>query len=248
MFKVTDENIRRYREDGFFITDVAFTETELKDLRGEFDRLWREEVTRAEKGGDARDIDMTKLRPFIGHVHKRSETAADFTRHVVFQEICGALIGPDADLYFNQAVMKPPGKGKAFCWHQDTQYIITNPLEYVTCWVAAARATVDNGTIWIVPGMHKHGLLPHVINPESKEWDCQFDSSWKVPVVLRAGQMAVFNSLLPHASGPNISNETRYAYVVQYHVPSVRHRDNGELAGDQFPMLREGRLAEPVAV
>jgi len=26
--------------------------------------------------------------------------------------------------------------------------------------------------------------------------------------------------------------------VVQYHIPGVRHRDKGELVGDQYPVLR----------
>jgi ectoine hydroxylase-related dioxygenase (phytanoyl-CoA dioxygenase family) len=158
----------------------------------------------------------------------------------VFQEICRTLIGPDADLYYNQAVLKPPGKGKSFGWHQDTQYIITEPLEYVTCWIAVGNATIENGTIWIVPGMHKHGLLPHIYSEESREWQLQFDDTDKIPVELRAGQMAVFNSLLPHCSGPNTSNEVRYAYVPQYHIAGVKKRGTDELVGDQFPLLRNG--------
>jgi ectoine hydroxylase-related dioxygenase (phytanoyl-CoA dioxygenase family) len=165
----------------------------------------------------------------------------EFCRHEIFLQICRELIGPDADLYYNQAVMKPPGKGKHFAWHQDSYYLITDPLEYVTCWVAVSDTTVDNGTIWIVPGAHRNGLLPHVKAEENREWDCQFDDKWKIPVVLRAGQIAVFNSLLPHKSGPNISNEARYAYVVQYHVAQVRYRDKDELAGDQTPVLRSNR-------
>jgi len=47
--------------------------------------------------------------------------------------------------------------------------------------------------------------------------------------------------LLQHKSGPNISNEPRYAYVVQYHVAGVRHRDKDELVGDQTPILRGNR-------
>jgi len=67
------------------------------------------------------------------------------------------------------------------------------------------------------------------------------DTSYKQPVVLRAGQMAVFSSLLPHSSGPNTSGETRYAYVVQYHHGGVKKKGTHEPYGDQVPLLRGGR-------
>jgi len=184
---------------------------------------------------------MVKLRPFLGHIHSKSELVKKFVTGPVFQEICRTFIGPDADLYYNQAVLKPPGKGKPFGWHQDTQYIITEPLEYVTCWLAVADATVENGTIWIVPGLHKQGLLPHIYSDEQREWQCQFDDSAKIPVEIKAGQMAIFSSLLPHSSGPNVSETTRYAYVPQYHIAAVTKRGTEELVGDQLPLLRDGQ-------
>ena len=43
-----------------------------------------------------------------------------------------------------------------------------------------------------------------------------------VPVEMRAGQVAVFSSLLLHRSGPNTSRDRpRRAYVPQYHVPDL---------------------------
>jgi hypothetical protein len=235
--KITPTQVRQFRESGYFITDVVFDAATLDGLRSEFDRLWQAEIEKS-ASYDAKSAELVRLRPFIGHVHLQSDFVREVATGPVFQEICRALIGPDADLYYNQAVLKPPGKGKAFGWHQDTQYIITQPLEYVTCWLAVADATVENGTIWIVPELHKQGLLPHIYSHEQHEWQCQFDASDKIPVELKAGQMAVFSSLLPHSSGPNTSDTTRYAYVAQYHVPRVTQRDTGELVGDQFPVLR----------
>lgn len=239
---LTPTQRQQFVDEGYFLTDVVFDAPTMTALRAEFDRLWQEEIDK-HADADQKTQDLVRLRPFIAHVHTRSQFCADFCRGPVFRELCSELIGPDADLYFNQAVMKPPGKGKSFAWHQDTQYVVTNPLEYVTCWLAVADATVENGTIWIVPGMHKHGLLPHVMDEANHEWVCQFDDSMKIPVELAAGRMAVFNSLLPHCSGPNVSQTTRYAYVPQFHVAGVTLQESGDLTGDQFPVLRHG---EPV--
>jgi len=242
---ITEAQIAQFYKDGYFTTDVVFDAATMDGLRAEFDRIWQIELQRAEEA-DAAAAEIVRLRPFIGQVHTRSEVCADFVSGPVFQEICRIFIGPDADLYYNQAVMKPPAKGRPFGWHQDSQYVITEPLEYVTCWVAVADTTVENGTIWIVPGMHRHGLLPHLYSDEQNEWQCQFDDAQKIPVELKAGQMAVFSSLLPHSSGPNVSDMTRYAYVPQYHVAGVINRDTGELTGDQHPLLRDGVPLEGV--
>lgn len=242
---ITEAQIAQFHKDGYFTTDVVFDAATMDSLRAEFDRLWEIELERAEQA-DPVTAEIVRLRPFIGQVHTRSEVCAEFVRGPVFQTICRTFIGPDADLYYNQAVMKPPGKGRPFGWHQDSQYIITEPLEYVTCWIAVADTTIENGTIWIVPGMHKQGMLPHIYSDEQNEWQTQFNDSQKIPVELKAGQMAVFSSLLPHSSGPNVSSVTRYAYVPQYHVSGVVTRDTGELTGDQYPLLRDGALAEAV--
>ncbi len=237
----TASQIEQFRRDGYFTTEVLFDERTLHGVQDEFDRLWQENIAEVQKTGDAKAAELARLRPFIGEVHKHSDICRRLCFLPVFQELSRQLIGPDADLFYNQAVCKPPGKGRSFAWHQDNQYGLTDPLAYITCWVAISRATVDNGTIWLVPGMHKQGMLPHIWGEEAREWQCQLDTSYKQPVVLRAGQMAVFSSLLPHSSGPNTSGETRYAYVVQYHHGGVKKKGTHEPYGDQVPLLRGGR-------
>jgi len=244
-FKVTADQKRQYAEQGYFVTEPAFSDADLAGVLSEFNRLWQASIKDAEAKGLPKQLELARLRPFIGQVHEKSATCERFIRHPAYLELCQELIGPDADLYYNQAVLKPPSKGKSFGWHQDSQYIITDPLEYITCWTPISRATVDNGTIWVVPGTHTQGLIKHDWSNEGNEWMARMDTSWKIPVVLRPGQIAVFTSLLPHASGPNISDETRAAYVVQFHKPGAVVKDSGKPAGDHYPVLRNGQPVRP---
>ena len=63
-------------------------------------------------------------------------------------------------------------------------------------------------------------------------------------VVYRAGQVAIFSSLLLHRSGPNNSTDRpRRGYVPQYHVPDPILVSSGQPWGDRVPVLRNG---EPV--
>src|SRR5205823_7474404 len=136
-------------------------------------------------------IAIARERPFIGQVHTRSGTCAEFVKSPIYLEACAKLIGPDADLYYNQAVIKPPERGRHFGWHQDSGYTTTEPLEYVTCWTAISRTFIENGCIWVLPGSHRNGVRSHARNEQDRSNDAQVeDDSAAVPVEMAPGQVA----------------------------------------------------------
>ena len=55
--------------------------------------------------------------------------------------ICADLVGPDVNLYWDQAVYKKPEKPRRFPWHQDNGYAFVEPQQYLTIWVALTDAT-----------------------------------------------------------------------------------------------------------
>lgn len=238
---ISDKDVASFQEQGYFITKPAFSHGQLDSVKSEFERLWAENVAEAEKKGDAAAAEWARNRPFIGQTHTRSRILTEFVKSPVYLEACARLIGPDADLYYNQAVIKAPDKGKRFGWHQDSGYIVTSPLKYITCWTAITEATLDNGCCWIIPGSHKLGLVEHKRNEAESSLDCEADESKAVPVPVERGQVVVFSSLMLHKSGANTTKLSRHAYVPQYHVPRVVEEKTGQLTGDQFAVLRGGK-------
>jgi ectoine hydroxylase-related dioxygenase (phytanoyl-CoA dioxygenase family) len=242
MNRITERQLRQHREQGYFVTEPQWSAKELAEVAAEFDHLIEENIREAERSDDAQKLAFAKTRPFIGMAHKKSPLLARFVKSPVYVEACARLIGPDADLYYNQIVVKPPEKGRSFNWHQDSGYTITKPLEYITCWTAIGRAFVENGCIWVIPGSHKRGLIEHRLNEQSHSTDAVIESEEDaLPVEMQAGQVAIFNSLLLHKSGPNVSREVRRAYVPQYHHARVVRADNGQPLGDRVPIVRRGR-------
>jgi len=252
LIALTETQQIAFRRDGYIVTDVWFGEDELRELRDEFHRVWQDAIQAAEKR-DAKSARLTKNRPFLVNMHTSSPVCASFLKHPALLDVCRQMIGKDVDSIYNQAVIKPPTeeKNNAFAWHQDAYYGIHGSSSHLldhavfldstrafVCWVAVTRTTIANGTLWVVPGMHRHGLLPHKLCDDTGEWICQFDSSSAVPVELQAGQMLIFSMLLPHRSGPNVSDETRMAYQFSYTVPG-----GSKAPGSVFPVLREGALA-----
>jgi ectoine hydroxylase-related dioxygenase (phytanoyl-CoA dioxygenase family) len=246
---VSAEKRRQFETEGYFITDVVFDEEVLAPVRAEFERFWQERIDSMELE-NAHAQEQARYRPFLAGLHVNSNICFDFCSHPVFLQLCRELLGPDADLTWNQAIIKPPAPiDNAFSWHQDMWYALKNtyhedcnleileaPDTGFTAWVAITRTIVDNGTLWVLPGMHQDGLLPHIRHEVRGDWDGQYDTSWKIPVVMRAGQVLVFNKYLPHSSGPNVSEETRMAYQIGYTIPGLKLSPSP----DMTPVLRDG--------
>lgn len=233
---LTEAESRQYQRDGFLVLDNLFAADQMDVLQREFQRAWDDAIAHAEKANaDARSLRMVRVRPFLSNMHKASPACAAFLKHPSLLELCRQIIGPEAECMYNQAVIKAPEQANnSFAWHQDAYYPLhgsesqnysrdlLDPTKHFTCWLALTRTTVANGTLWVVPGAHRNGLLPHVRNPETAEWICQFDSSAGRPMELDRGQMLIFCSLTPHQSGPNVSQQTRMAYQFTYTKPGIR--------------------------
>tara|TARA_B100000287_G_scaffold412636_1_gene443305 strand:- start:378 stop:926 length:549 start_codon:yes stop_codon:yes gene_type:complete len=132
-----------------------------------------------------------------------------------FTDICHDLIGPDVRLYWDQLVYKQTEKPRRFPWHQDNGYGFVEPQQYLTCWIPLVDVHVGNGCPWIVPKVHRKGTLSHKY-VEPLGYECFNDHPDAIPVEAEAGSIVIFSSLTPHKTGPNISEETRKAYIVQY--------------------------------
>ncbi len=252
---LTDRMRSQLRDDGYFITDVLFDDATLAAVRGEFRRIWDDNVAAclSAPGLDALTIEQARFRPFLAQLDQKSQVCRDFIRHRHFQALARQLVGPDIDLSWNQAVIKPPVGSAAidnsFAWHQDPWYalngdyakdsdlqMLKDPHTSITCWVAISRTTVENGTLWVLPGRHQDLLCPHVWSETRREWQGQFDTTGKVPAILQSGQMLVMNKYLPHGSGPNISDECRMAYQISYSVAGIKLVPSIDVS----PLLRGG--------
>ena len=218
---ITEAQARDYREVGGFVLQDAFSEEELAPVIAELDAL------EAEANEAARNIpegQPTISRPdeivFSAHVVLRSTVAKAFSQHPVFKSLVADLIGPKVRLYWDQLVYKRPGTAEEFPWHQDNGYTFVEPQQYLTCWVALNDATIDNGCPWIAPGKHVQGTLQH------KWTSIGFQCLREVPdaqaMPLSAGSIAVFSSLTPHRTGPNLTDGIRRAYILQYAPDGAR--------------------------
>jgi len=245
------EQARSFDELGYLLVEDVFDAKTVQRAVAEIDPV-EAEVTaflRTREGGRLFIADAATIT-FCTHLVKRSAFLRDFCAGPFFQALVYDLIGPDVRLYWDQAVYKKPEKPRSFPWHQDNGYTYVEPQQYLTCWVALTDATVDNGCPWVVPGLHRRGTLAHRLTDAG--WQCLEDPADAVAVPARAGSVVVFSSLTPHSTGPNLTDEVRKSYIVQFAPdgarvlkalpgapePVVELQDDPER---QFPVLVAGR-------
>lgn len=126
-------------------------------------------------------------------------------------QMASVLLGEPAVLYKEKINYKHPG-GAGFAPHQD-QSAYPHISRSVTCLLAVDDATVDNGCLECVAGMH-HAMLP--LNAEgciAPEVAAGLD--W-VPVPAPAGSLVWFHCFTPHRSGPNHTAYSRRALYLTY--------------------------------
>lgn len=212
---MTPEQAASYDDQGFFLLEGAFDSDTVADLIEAIDPLEAEMTELLHQLGGSAFIARADEITFTTHLVTRSEVASDFVRSAVFCDLTSDLIGPDVRLYWDQAVYKKPGTEDPFPWHQDNGYTFIEPQQYLTCWVALTDATTETGCPWVVPGRHLQGTLAHELTDLG--YVCLED--WPpnaIPVEARAGDVVVFSSLTPHATGPNTTDEVRKSYIVQF--------------------------------
>jgi phytanoyl-CoA hydroxylase len=247
------EHVRQFDEHGYVVIPDLVDAATLHRVEAEIDGFEAKADEFLQSIDEGRvSIAETGAITFATHLAARSALLRELTTAPRLVGICADLVGPDVNLYWDQAVYKKPEKPRRFPWHQDNGYAYVEPQQYLTIWLALTDATVDNGCPWIVPGLHRLGTLRHTfVAPLG--YECLSDPEGAVAAEVPAGGAVVFSSLTPHLTGPNTTGAVRKAYILQY-APSgaevlrgdpnkgpPTRRVPADAPDRQYPVLRGGR-------
>jgi phytanoyl-CoA hydroxylase len=253
---LTEHQVAQFDEHGYVVVPSVLDTDLLAEVVDEIDGLEQKMEGFLEKQEGGRfAIAESGAITFTVHIVDRSHLLRDLSHHPTFVGICADLVGPDVNLYWDQAVYKKPEKPRRFPWHQDNGYAYVEPQQYLTIWVALTDATTDNGCPVVAPGFHRMGTLTHEY-VEPLGWECLQDPEGAVAAEVPAGGAVVFSSLTPHLTGPNTTDSVRKAYILQYAPTGAEvlrgdpakggpsHREPCQRDDWQYPVLSGGR---PVA-
>ncbi len=189
----------------------------------------------------------------IVNIWMASPAFLDHARNSRICEEVAQLAGTDTlRIWHDQIQYKPPVIGGPTYWHQDhPAWPVLQPADLISAWVALDDATIDNGSMWMVPGSHRWGnVSPYLKTDEAAYTPYLSDPSvvpenvdlTPVPFEIRRGQVGYHHCLMWHGALPNRSQKKRRAIAVHYMPGHIRYVPQGGHVMDPFIQVEPGSI------
>jgi ectoine hydroxylase-related dioxygenase (phytanoyl-CoA dioxygenase family) len=231
MRKLTQDEIRKYEEDGFVVLADFFPKAEMSEML--------QEITELEQSGKLSTKKEADHQGYIFQLATLTEKTKSFASDDRILDVLEDIVYPGISIYSSKLVSKLPFNDTVCHWHQDDAYYhkVGESSVRMSIWVPLTEATLDNGCLWVVPGSHKLGLQPFQAR---KDGSCrlalieeQVDLSKAIPLEVEAGSLVLFSALLWHGSKGNQTDSIRRAFIVSYQEATITQGN-----GKQWTILR----------
>ncbi|MEO6876686.1 MAG: phytanoyl-CoA dioxygenase family protein [Opitutaceae bacterium] len=228
------EQIAFYREHGYLVVRQAFNPKEVTDAidglvdlimgkRPDFKHVYFEGKAKeilSTLGPDQRQDAVRKLGMFIEFDTRLKAISHHPEMLRALQSLMGGL---EPEMFQDMALIKPPLLGREKPWHQDKAYFeypLGTPV--VGVWIALDEATIANGCMQIMPGLHKKGPILHFQRRDWQICDNTMLGQKSVAVPLKPGGLLFFDGMLPHGTPHNSSPKRRRALQFHYLPTGVK--------------------------
>ena len=166
-YVVSDEDVRRFEQDGFVHLEGLLTEDEVAEIEQVYDRFLRREIEVPGKdycdmagdyGRDPADFSIINVVVPRRYYPAWQGNVLEQRGAQVAEQLCGRGM----ELDYDQLLAKQPRKLDAvFAWHQDMAYWpATVDTRTATVWLAIDDSTVENGCMRFVPGTVQRARAP----------------------------------------------------------------------------------------
>jgi ectoine hydroxylase-related dioxygenase (phytanoyl-CoA dioxygenase family) len=252
---ITNQQIEQYHDQGFCVLKNVVPREHLEDLRTECGRFIDQMHAEMDaKGTDTLGISHRNNRYFISRRAQQSEKLMAFLFSNFMAEVTQALLGANVYLFNEQYVVKSAEVGMKFSWHQDSGYVHYHGgaphKPYLSCWCPLDDATIENGTVYILPFARAgtREVVPHLEEAGTNDKVGYFGDDPGEPVEAPAGSIVCFTSFTFHRSGPNTTDKMRRVYLAQYSGEPLRKLADGSLWGWAIPFLQDGKNVTAMTV
>jgi phytanoyl-CoA hydroxylase len=187
----------------------------------------------------AKSLSINKL----GHaMHDLDPVFDAFSRSATLRRLAGEIGFRHPLLLQSMYIFKQPRIGGEVSWHVDSTYLYTEPLSCIGFWFALEDATLENGAMYCLPGAHRQKLKSRFLRRDGKLVTDRLDATpWpdgpRVALEAKQGTLVLLHGLLPHFSGPNLSERSRHAYTLHIIESDSRYpAENWLRRGPELPL------------
>ncbi|MCE9615740.1 MAG: phytanoyl-CoA dioxygenase family protein [Lentisphaerae bacterium] len=245
---LSQEQIDSFMAQGYLSLGRILDDDTLALLRQEYDA----EFKRAQESGryrnlaidDTNDLDKKRKAPVqmlqIMQMCERNIHFRKILHHERLLDIVSDLIGPNIQLFHDQALYKPAHHGGAVYWHQDNGYWHCTPANLISCWMTLDDVTAENGAMQVIPGSHLQPVRHGKAERAAALYDIEqfVDKSKAVVVDLPAGGAMIHHCQTLHYTQPNTTDRQRRAFITHYMTPGTRRDGQPMPVSFERPMLR----------
>ena len=201
-----------YKRDGFIVLRNFFNESQTKELLNIADYLFDIPEERDSYMKYYETVDNKRTLSRIEKFYDFEPRVMWFINTLIKKKVI-ELEGEFMTLFKDKLNWKLPGGGE-FKPHQDFEaYDDFPPQYYTTVAVFADECTIENGCLEMVRGADKEGVLKNTNGCINDDIVASFN--WE-HVLVKPGDMVVFNALVPHRSGKNVSNSSRRVFYFTF--------------------------------
>ena len=145
-----------------------------------------------------------------------------------------------ATVFQQQALIKGTDAPNATPWHQDDHYWQFERAGYtaVTAWMPLRRTSAHGGTMWLLPGSHRHRIHNHDWTDGISMFKTITDhvpEDEMIPLELDPGDVSFHHKNMIHGALPNRGVERRVAIAQHYHNAPARAAAFAHRSGDPVP-------------
>ena len=221
---ISDQDVARYRRDGYIVVPDVLSADDIADLRRVTD-AFVEASRAASSHTDVFDLEPghSAAQPRLRRIktpHLHDPVYARMVRHPKIVAVLQKLWGPNVRFDISKLNLKAAGFGSPVEWHQDWAFYPHTNDDLAAVGIMIDDFTADNGSMLVIPGshtgrIHDHHAKGHFvggIDPTTSG----IDFSKAVMCTGKAGSITVHHARLVHGSSANVSGQPRRFLLHQY--------------------------------
>jgi hypothetical protein len=217
--QISDEQLRRFRDDGYLLAPQLFDTEEMNLLRA----IARAEHQQGQQAASRRDGQGGAIRLSVTN-DLGDDIYSAFVRCRRIVDTMERLLEGEVYHYHHKMILKEPLTGGAWEWHQDYGYWYNNACLFphlASCMIAVDRATRENGCLQVLRGSHHLGRIDHIKVGDQTGADMErvkvaLERLELVHCEMEPGTEIFFHCNILHCSAQNGSDHPRWALICCY--------------------------------